>query len=201
MIQFTATPDLLIALDKAGILPSDYKPAYGGESIGLDLYYAGSKPIVVPTSHTGTQYTSPLKIPTGLKVALPPGHGGFIYQRGSIVRTPLIHRAGVIDPGFTKEIVIPIINLDPYAVYEIQPYSKLPFQLVVMPVKTNFCFIDVDTYEQTTHHAQRKEACFGSTDMVAAPAREITTQEDKDLTTKPEEKGIASIDTFDPSIH
>lgn len=155
LIQFTITPQLKEALDFNHIDILKYKPAYNGESVGLDLFNAGEALVILPGE---TQL-----IPTGLKVALPPNTVGLILQRGKAIKTPLIHKAGVIDPGWTEASFVAALNHGNIP-YEIPAFSKLPFQLVVMPCYTQFAYIDTDTYETTTRHAKRKDACIGSTD-------------------------------------
>ncbi len=176
MIQFSITDSLRQALEIAGIAPSEYRPAYGGESVGLDLYNAGPDLQVYPVYYIKqgrldieldnfeTAFMS--IIPTGVKVALPPNHTALVLQRGSVRKTPLIHRAGVVDPGYTDEIFVPVLNFSNQP-YVIKQGQKLPFQIVCMPVISQFCFIEPDVYNTTTRHALRKDACFGSSDVLS----------------------------------
>ncbi len=175
MVSFTATERLREALRYNNITPENYKPAYG-ESAGLDLFYTGDHEIninpVVPfgvfketllTYWKGAEDKWLTKISTGLKIALPSDRVGLILQRGSVIKTPLIHRAGVIDCGYTGEIFIPVINLSD-EVFTIQPNQKLPFQLVVTSVDTQYCYVEHDAYDQLTRHSVRKTGAVGSSD-------------------------------------
>lgn len=171
MIQFTITPAMEETLRRNNIKPEDYKPAYGGESAGLDLYNASDKTFTInPASSSGpisaSLETLTVKIPTGIKVALPPYHVGLVLERGSITKTGLKVRAGVLDPGYTGELFVNCVNISDKP-ETIGWYSKLPFQLIVVPCITQFCFIDTETYESTTRYAQRKEGCIGSSDRLA----------------------------------
>jgi dUTPase len=174
LIQFTITDELRKALNTAKLDPADYKPAYGGESVGLDLYNAGpdlsiesvyklcGADILWLGLSDGAFTTI---IPTGVKVALPPYHTALVLQRGSVRKTPLIHRAGVVDPGYTDEIFVPVLNFSTES-YLIKSGQKLPFQIVCMPVVSQYCFIEPSVYDDTTRHAIRKDASFGSSDVV-----------------------------------
>lgn len=177
MIQFTATPELRRVLAAKQIDPSLYRPAYG-ESAGLDLYYSGTSPLHIPPAipegrdpRISYPYLQlPLLperfttvIPTGLKIALAPDRVGLIFQRFSVTKTPLLHRGGVIDAGFTGEIKVSVINLDDKQ-YTFNPGDKLPFQLVVTVVDTQYCFVDEEAYALATKHSRRGVACSGSSD-------------------------------------
>jgi len=174
MVSFTVTPSLRAALAANKIPLDQYGAAYGGESAGLDLYNAsGSALNILPMDsreYLSVAYklgeTEQFKflISTGLRVAIPVGYVGLILQRGSVIKTTLIHRAGVIDPGYTKEIFIPVVNLAQRPC-EIKEHAKLPFQLVVVPAVNQYRFIESDVYDDTTRYSVRKEACLGSTDV------------------------------------
>lgn len=154
-IRFTITDKLREILYKNGISPENYKPAYNGESVGLDLY------------QTTESHELPIrgrKIATGVKIALPLNYMGLILQRGSILKTQESHRAGVIDPGYTGEIFIGSHTLSDLAYSEYIGYGKkLPYQLVVIPVVTNFTYVDPTVYAEITSDSKRGEACLGST--------------------------------------
>ncbi len=164
-VCFTITPALEEILRRNNIEPKDYKPAYGGESVGLDLYYAGSVPATVET-------TGSTKLATGLKIALPRNFVGMIFQRGSITKTELDHRAGVVDPGYTGEIFIGSHLITESwkdrtgeGTLTIHPGEKLPFQLVVLPCHTDYLFIpeNSEVWRACVDRSTRKEACLGST--------------------------------------
>ena len=94
-----------------GIESDSYKPAYDGESVGLDLYNAGPE-VVIPGRNKWTVFDEPaIFIPTGIKLALPKNTVGLIKERGSVTKSGLFVRAGVIDPGYTDEVFINFVNL------------------------------------------------------------------------------------------
>lgn len=162
-ISFTITDELRRVLTKQGIQPGDYKPAYGGESVGLDLYWA-APPDPDGSLSFGEFPLAGRKIPTGVKVALPMNYMGLVLQRGSILKTKESHRAGVIDPGYTGEIWVGTHKLAQLTEWEyIRRGMKLPYQLVVIPVVTNFTYVDPALYEEIAKDSKRGEACLGST--------------------------------------
>lgn len=116
-----------------------YGPAYGGESVGLDLYAVEDRTIIPCEPQWGgafwqhDEHRKASLIPTGIHIVLDHDHVGLIMERGSVTKTPLKVRAGVIDPGFTGEIFVNCVNLDARP-YDIKAGMKLPFQLVVTPV-------------------------------------------------------------------
>lgn len=113
------------------ILPAGqaYQPAYGGESAGLDLYCTAT--ISVPD----VLHQRAALISTGIHVKLEANEVGLIFERGSIIKTRLIKKAGVIDPGYTGEIFVQCDTLG-NATIEIARGTKLPFQLIILPFIT-----------------------------------------------------------------
>ena len=85
-----------------GIEALSYKPAYDGESAGLDLYNAGPEIKIFGRNKWVAFGEEPTLVPTGVKIALPSNTVGLIKERGSIVKTGLFIRAGVIDPGYGR---------------------------------------------------------------------------------------------------
>lgn len=158
-----------VALDK-------YKPAYDGESIGLDLYHASNSPVILQNIYS---YSSTIDqesilfeenknkartlIPTGLRIALPKGWGAFIEERGSIIKTPLIKRAGVIDPGYTDQIFVNMVNLS-HEKYVIGPYAKLPVQLVIKRISTDYVQVSEEEFSTLVEAAKRQQGKVGSSD-------------------------------------
>jgi len=170
-IPMMLTPQLAFHLTQQGIEPNDYKPAYNGESIGLDLFYAGENTIcleqacyddgVVNTIKDHGNDTRRMKIllPTGVHIALPKGYVGLILDRGSISKTNLIRRAGVIDPGYTGEIFVNLIGSQ-----IINPGDKLPVQLVVIKAESDYTVVTKEEFKELTSKANRQENKTGSSD-------------------------------------
>ena len=75
-------------------------------------------------------------VPTGLAVAIPEGHGGFVQPRSglatkhgiSIVNTP-----GLVDSGYRGELRVILLNTDPQEPFVVEPGMRVA-QLVVLPV-------------------------------------------------------------------
>ena len=148
-------------LHSQGIDPENYRPAYDGESVGLDLYNAGPE-IVLHGRNKWVAFEEPkCLVPTGLKISLPPNTVALIKERGSIASLGLIARAGVIDPGYTDEIFVNLVNVGERDT-TIPAGVKLPVQLVVLPCLTNFNVISNLEFLTETKDAKRKTGSLGS---------------------------------------
>lgn len=169
-IYININGDLALALQQAGIDPAKYGPAYDGESVALDLYNASPRDFTTPRVSGADQdpeeYKNEFKrlMPTGMRLAIPKGWGGFIFERGSVTGTPLTKRAGVIDPGYTGEVFVNALNLHPSANYRVPPYAKSPFQMVFLPVNTNIHQVDATEFDELHEDSQRKKGKIGSSD-------------------------------------
>jgi len=168
MVNITLSNVLKDALVKNGVDPDvDYVPAYGGESAGLDLYNAGESITIEPSYHNSLTRENSEKfkvlVPTGLKIQVPKGYVALIQERGSVTKTPLKVRAGVIDCGYTGEIFINCINTSCNA-YNIYKHQKLPFQVVVVKCDNSFNVISEEEYLDLTTNSIRKEGQVGSSD-------------------------------------
>jgi len=167
-IKISLTDVALQVLPKVGVDPSDYGPAYDGESVGLDLYNMGQD-IQIPGRNKWTAFEEPpLLIPTGVRVCLPKGTVGLIKERGSITKTGLIARAGVIDPGYTGEIFINLVNIGE-RVTNIPTGCKLPVQLIVLQCHQKFSTVDYSEYLRLTDKSLRNTGSVGSSDANQAP--------------------------------
>lgn len=139
----------------------DYCPAYNGESAGLDLYNAGDE-ITIPSISESESIPRTL-IPTGLFIDVPLGYVALIQERGSITKTSLKVRAGVIDPGYTGEIFVNLVNLSNES-KKINQGSKLPVQIVVVKCDNKFKVIEEEEYLRLTNEKLRKCGKVGSSD-------------------------------------
>ena len=75
-------------------------------------------------------------IPTGIAIALPPGHGGFLLPRSGLALkhgVTLLNSPGLIDAGYRDEIKVLLVNHDPSAEYRVLRGDRIA-QLVVLPV-------------------------------------------------------------------
>ncbi len=75
-------------------------------------------------------------VPTGISVAIPPGHGGFLLPRSGLALrhgVTLVNAPGLIDAGYRDEIKVALVNTDPAADYVVERGDRIA-QLVVLPV-------------------------------------------------------------------
>src|ERR1700677_3764214 len=98
-------------------------------------------------------------VPTGLSVAIPKGHGGFVLPRSGLAAkhgVTCINAPGLIDAGYRGEVMIALVNLDPANDYEVKAGDRIA-QLVVLPVPSAW-FVTVEELPSAT----RGEGGFGS---------------------------------------
>lgn len=124
--------------------------AHAGDA-GLDLYSA-SDVLISPGSR--------ILIGTGIAVAIPEGHAGFVQPRsGLAIRSglSLVNAPGLIDSHYRGEIKVIAINLDHHTPIQIARGDKIA-QLVIQ--KVEHCLLE-EVDELTT--TVRGEDGFGST--------------------------------------
>lgn len=125
-----------------------YESAYSGESAGLDLYATDDRTVWPAIGWSNNE--GPLLIPTGIYLQLQPNEVGLIVERGSVVKTPVKVRAGIIDAGFSGEVFVNCVNLNS-SPYQIRAGQKLPFQLIVVPfIKPHINFVSSERLETIT---------------------------------------------------
>jgi dUTP pyrophosphatase len=99
-------------------------------------------------------------IPTGIAVAIPEGHAGFVHARsGRALKEglALVNAPGLIDSGYRGEIKVIVVNLDARSPIDIRRGDKIA-QLVVQPVAT----VDPVMVDELPP-SDRGEGGFGST--------------------------------------
>jgi dUTPase len=160
-IKISLTEDGSKVLHHHGIAPESYMPAYGGESAGLDLYNAGPTITLDGRNKWVAFGEASVLVPTGLRIALPKNTVALVKERGSITSTGLILRAGVIDPGYTDEIFVNLVNVGERDT-TIPSGAKLPLQLVVLPCLTDYSVISNLEFLKETKDAKRKSGSLGS---------------------------------------
>lgn len=166
MVSICLSEELYETLSVNKVDPkNEYIPAYGGESAGLDLYNCGPTIDIKPSNYKPSVPTSLQKvlIPTGVRIDVPRGYVALIQERGSVTKTPLKVRAGVIDSGYTGEVFVNCINTGP-DVYTIYAKRKLPFQIVVVKCDNDFQVVSEEEYLDLTSTARRQEGQVGSSD-------------------------------------
>ena len=123
--------------------------AYDGDA-GLDLS-ACERVVLAPGERA--------LVPTGLAVAIPAGHAGFVQPRSglaskhgiSIVNTP-----GLVDSGYRGELLVNLLNTDARETFVVEPGMRIA-QLVVVPVPA-VATVEVDQLPES----ERGERGFGS---------------------------------------
>lgn len=78
-----------------------------------------------------------LLMPTGITLAIPPGHAGFVLPRsGNAVRHGLtvVNAPGLIDSSYRGEVMVVLLNTDPTEAFHIRRGDRIA-QLVVQRVE------------------------------------------------------------------
>jgi dUTP pyrophosphatase len=119
-------PDIaIVRLDPGLELPAYAKPG----DAGIDLF--SRVDIGVPCAGGRAL------VPTGIAIALPEGHGGFLLPRSGLALRhglTLLNAPGLVDAGYRDEVKILVVNTDPTVDYEIHRGDRIA-QLVVLPVE------------------------------------------------------------------
>lgn len=127
-------------------------PAYAHEGdAGFDLYSAVD--VVIPAGER-------VLVPTGIAMAIPEGHAGFVQPRsGLALRSGLsmANSPGLIDSHYRGEIKVIAINLDPRESIAVTRGMRIA-QMVILPVD-RATLTEVDCLDDTL----RGEGGFGST--------------------------------------
>lgn len=75
-------------------------------------------------------------VPTGLVVAIPRGHAGFVLPRSGLALrhgVTCLNTPGLIDSGYRGELKVLLVNTDPFEAYEVRRGDRIA-QLVVQAV-------------------------------------------------------------------
>ena len=132
-------------------------PAYhSAQAAGLDLIAAipADKPIKIPPGGR-------VSVPTGIAIALPPGHEGQIRPRSGVAiryGVTVLNAPGTIDADYRGEILVILINHGSET-FEVTRGTRIA-QLVVAPVQ-QATLVEAVSLGET----QRKSSGFGSTGM------------------------------------
>lgn len=106
-------------------------PSYAHEGdAGLDLY-AREGAVIPAGGHR-------LLMPTGIAIAIPPGHCGLIMPRSGLALKhgiSVVNAPGLIDAAYRGEIKVVLLNTDPEHDYEIHRGDRVA-QLVVQRFET-----------------------------------------------------------------
>jgi len=101
-------------------------------------------------------------VQTGVKVAIPEGHAGFVVPRSGLALRhgiTCLNTPGLIDSGYRGELAVILINTDPSLAYEVKRGDRIA-QLVIQRVETAI-FKEVQEDELET--SDRGSGGFGHT--------------------------------------
>jgi dUTP pyrophosphatase len=99
-------------------------------------------------------------VPTGVAIALPPGHAGFVHPRSGLAARhgiSIVNAPGTVDEGYRGEILVNLVNLDRDASFTVRRGDRIA-QLVVQRVERP-AFVRVDSLTETS----RGDTGHGST--------------------------------------
>lgn len=99
-------------------------------------------------------------VPTGVAVAIPAGHAGFIQPRSGLALkhgVTCLNTPGLIDSGYRGELKVLLINTDPAEDFHITRGERIA-QLVIQAVE-HVRFVEVSELDET----DRGEGGFGHT--------------------------------------
>jgi dUTP pyrophosphatase len=75
-------------------------------------------------------------VPTGLAVAIPEGHVGFVQPRSGLAARhgiTIVNTPGLVDSGYRGELKVILLNTDAAEPFVVEPGMRIA-QLVVLPV-------------------------------------------------------------------
>lgn len=128
--------------------PDAKLPLYGHKGdAGMDLFSSSEYVL-----QKGEVYA----VPTGVKVEIPMGYVGLIWDKSGVSLKGVHRLAGVVDAGYRGEIKVVMVNLsqDPFV---IDKGMKIA-QLLIQPI------VEVDVVEvEDLEDSSRGEGGFGST--------------------------------------
>jgi dUTP diphosphatase len=99
-------------------------------------------------------------VPTGLAVAIPEGHAGFVLPRSGLASRQgltLANSPGLIDAGYRGEIICAVVNLDRSEPVKIARGDRIA-QLVIVPIASV-----EPVWVEELPPTERGEGGFGST--------------------------------------
>lgn len=132
------------------ISPGAKLPVYGhAGDAGMDLFAA--EEVVLGRGEVKA-------VPTGIKMAIPEGYVGLIWDKSGVSLQGVHRLAGVVDAGYRGEVKVVMVNLGkkPYVFKQGQKVA----QMLIQPVITVEV---VDVGQDELENTSRGEGGFGST--------------------------------------
>ena len=115
----------LVRASEEAVVPTR---AYEGDA-GLDLA-AGERVELAPGARA--------VVGTGIAVAIPQGHAGFVLPRSGLAANhgiSVVNSPGLIDAGYRGEVRVVLLNTDREQAFVVEPGMRIA-QLVVVPIAT-----------------------------------------------------------------
>jgi dUTP pyrophosphatase len=97
---------------------------------------------------------------TGLAVAIPDGHAGFVQPRSGLAAKhgiTIVNTPGLVDSGYRGELKVNLLNTDAREAFTVEPGMRIA-QLVVVPIPP-VALVEVDALPDSERGARG----FGST--------------------------------------
>ena len=105
------------------------------EAILPDRAYAGDAGLDLAACETAELRPGErVTVGTGLAVAIPEGHGGFVQPRSGLAAKhglTIVNAPGLIDSGYRGEVRVVLLNTDAHASFTVEPGMRIA-QLVVL---------------------------------------------------------------------
>ena len=123
---FPSVPIPIVVLDPDLPLPTY---AHDGDA-GIDLR-ARESAVLAPGGGRAM-------VPTGISIAIPMGHGGFVLPRSGMAMKhgiSVVNAPGLIDAAYRGEIKVVLINTDPEHDYQVERGDRIA-QLVIQRVES-----------------------------------------------------------------
>jgi len=139
----------VIRLDPDLPLPQYARPG----DAGLDLL-AREDVVLLPSGGRAL-------VPTGIAIAVPEGHAGFIQPRSGLARqhgVTCLNTPGLIDSGYRGELMVLLVNTDPVEPFTVRRGERIA-QLVVQRVE-HVVLVPVDDFDHLGP-TERGEGGFG----------------------------------------
>ena len=89
-------------------------------------------------------------VPTGLAVAIPDGHAGYVQPRSGLAARhgiSIVNAPGLVDAGYRGELLVNLLNTDARETFVVEPGMRIA-QLVVLEV-ANVDLVEVDELPAT----------------------------------------------------
>jgi len=134
-------------LREDAVLPAQ---AYAGDA-GLDL--AACDAVTLGPGERAT-------VGTGLAVAVPPGHAGFVQPRSGLAARhgiTIVNAPGLIDSGYRGEVLVVLLNTDVAEPFTVERGMRIA-QLVILPAPD----VGLVEVEELPPSAERGARGFGS---------------------------------------